>query len=66
MSECRPVLADPVPGHMYVDATPNGEVVFTNISQDDSLASTVVYMTPRTASKLGQWLIDVATRLETP
>lgn len=66
MSEQRPVLAPPIPGHMYVDSNVDGQVVFTSISQTDDLTSTVIWMTPATAARLGQWLIDVASRIEKP
>ena len=63
MSERRPALADPVPGTMYVDQTPDGLIAFSTIAEED-LHSNVVYMTTANAAKLGQILIDTADRIE--
>jgi hypothetical protein len=64
--ETKPLIAPLVPGHMYVDATPTGEVVFTTIEQNDEMSSHLVYMTPRVAAKLGQQFINVAAQIERP
>lgn len=61
MSETKALPAS----HIYVDSTPDGDVVFSNIAADD-LAAISIYMTPACAGRLGQWLIDVAAEVETP
>ena len=48
----------------YVDAAPGGHVALIHIAADDSMDSTVIYLTPGVAAKLGQRLISVANRLE--
>ena len=65
MTALRPSEEATRPQHLSVDASPDGWVILTHVAQDD-LESEVIYMTPVQAAKLGQWLLDVAYRLETP
>ena len=51
--------------HMYVDGTPEGDVVLSNIAEDD-LATMTIFMTPAAAYRLAQMLISVAESIELP
>jgi hypothetical protein len=52
------------PSHTSVDATSDGHVLLVTVDED--LTSTAIRLTPESAMKLGQILIDVATKVKLP
>ncbi|MBV8177860.1 MAG: hypothetical protein JOY55_06215 [Mycobacterium sp.] len=50
--------------HIEVDPTPTGHVMLIAIGNDDDLDSMVIRLTPANAAKLGQKLIDAASKVE--
>jgi hypothetical protein len=60
-------LISPPRSTMYVDVTPDGDVVFSNVAADgDDPDTRVIFMTPATAYRLAQMLITAAESVESP
>lgn len=52
---------------MYIDTTPDGDVVFTNVAAEgDDPDTRVIFMTPAVAYRVAQQLITAAESVEMP
>lgn len=54
------------PVHFGLEITAEGRIALIAFAQDDSLESMVFRLAPAVAARLGQALIDMAWKLETP
>jgi hypothetical protein len=52
------------PARIYVDVTVDGNIML--IAVDDDLGDSALWLTPESAAKLGQILIDVASKVKRP
>jgi hypothetical protein len=53
------------PSHTSVDLTVDGQHILL-VTVDEDLTSTAIRLTPESAMKLGQILIDIATKVKQP